>query len=380
MLVPQQQLSAVDVTKIFETAEQHLNNAWDSVQVTQRMPRSIERGFRHIGDWTSGFYPGILWIVYEQLGKDSLLQKAQQASAIIEEEKYNTKDHDIGFRIYCPYGRGYKLTQDPHYKDVIVQAAKSAIQRYNPAVKAIQSWEAQPKRDWKFPVIIDNMMNLELLFAATKITNDSTYYNVAINHANTTMKYQYRDGYSCSHVVDFNPNTGAFRKRDYNNGNNDPSTAAWSRGQSWGLYGFTMVYRETNDVRYLEHAERIAKYILTHPNMPEDMVPYWDYNAPEIPTLRDASAAAILASGLMELSKYSKENGQKYFEAGEKILTSLASPKYLAEPYTNGDFIIKHATGNFLKNSEKDGTLIYADYYFLEGLERYLELKKLKCE
>jgi uncharacterized protein YyaL (SSP411 family) len=190
------------------------------------------------------------------------------------------------------------------------------------------------------------------------------------------MVNQYRSDFSCSHVVDYNPKTGEFRKRDYNNGNNDPATAAWSRGQSWGLYGFTLVYRETQDKRFLQHAENIANYVLTHPNMPEDMVPYWDYNAPEIPTLRDASAAAILASGLIELSGYTKTNGKKYFLAAEKILKSLASSKYLAEPGTNGDFLIKHATGNFLKNSEKDGPLIYADYYFLEGLERYLKAKK----
>ena len=370
-----QHLSATEINTIFKKAEQHLNNAWDSVQATQHMPRSIERGFRPIKDWTSGFYPGNLWIVYQQLGTEGLLQKAQNASAIVEDEKYNTKDHDIGFRIYCPYGRGYELTKSPHYKEVIIQAAKSAIQRYNPTVKAIQSWEPKANRDWKFPVIIDNMMNLELLFAASKLTNDTTFYNIAVNHAKTTMVNQYRSDNSCSHVVDYDPKTGEFRKRDYNNGNNDPKTAAWSRGQSWGLYGFTMVYRETQDEQFLKHAEKIAEYILNHPNLPADMVPYWDYNAPETPTLRDSSAAAIMASGFIELAQYSKDKGAVYFNAAEKILKSLASKKYLAEPNTNGDFLLKHATGNYLKSSERDGTLIYADYYFLEALERYLKVK-----
>ncbi len=367
------------IDSIFQKSVQHLNAMYATVEKTKQLPRSLDRGFRPIEDWTSGFYPGNLWLAYGYTKNADLLKKAQFATKLVEEEKYNTTDHDIGFRIYCSFGTGYQLTNSPEYKEVIIQAAKSAITRYSPKVKAIMSWEPQPKRDWQFPVIIDNMINLELLFAATKFTGDSTYYKVAVNHANTTMKYQYRADYSCSHVIDFDANTGEFRKRDWNNGNSDPSTAAWSRGQSWGLYGFALMYRETGDVKYLKQAENIAKYILENPNMPDDMVPYWDYNAPKFPTLRDASAAAILASGLMELSQLSK-NGKTYFKAGEKILSSLSSPQYFAEPGTNGNFLIKHTTGNFLKNSELDGPLIYADYYFLEALTRYKELVNDKAK
>jgi len=363
------------IDEIFLKSTKHLDAMYSTVKQTGHLPRSLDRGFKPIEDWTSGFYPGNLWLAYEHTKNANLLKKAQFATKLIEEEKYNTTDHDIGFRIYCSFGRGYDLTNSPEYKEVIIQAAKSAIQRYNPKVEAIMSWQPKPTRDWQYPVIIDNMMNLELLFAATKLTGDSTYYNIAVKHANTTMQHQYRNNFSCSHVVDYNIETGAFRKRDWNNGNNDPNTAAWSRGQSWGLYGFTLMFRETGDKKYLKHAEHIAKYILENPNMPEDMIPYWDYNAPEIPTLRDASAAAILASSLMELSLFSK-NSTTYFNAGEKILTSLSSPQYFAEPGTNGNFLIKHATGNFLKNSELDGTLIYADYYFLEALTRYKNIKK----
>lgn len=362
------------IDEIFHKSELHLNAMYPTVKETKQVPRSLDRGFRPIKDWTSGFYPGNLWLVYEHTKDTDLLKKAQFATELVEDEKYNTTDHDIGFRIYCSFGRGYDLTNNPKYKEVIVQAAKSAIQRYSPKVEAIMSWNPQPKRGWQYPVIIDNMMNLELLFAATKFTGDSIYYDIAIKHANTTMKNQYRADFSCSHVVDYDAKTGEFRKRDWNNGNSDPNTAAWSRGQSWGLYGFTLMFRETGDVKYLKQAENIAKFILENPNMPKDMVPYWDYNAPEFPTLRDASAAAILASGLMELSQLSK-NGQTYFKAGEKILTSLSSPQYFAEPGTNGNFLLKHATGNFLKNSELDGTLIYADYYFLEALTRYRKIK-----
>jgi len=362
--------------EIFQKSIKHLQNNFVTVKQMGQLPRSIDRGFRPIKDWTSGFYPGNLWLVYEYTKDKSLLEMAKFSTELLDEEKYNTTDHDIGFRIYCSYGRGYELTNSQAYKNVIIQAAESAIQRYNPIVKSIMSWEPQPKRDWQYPVIIDNMMNLELLFAATKFTGDTKFYNIAIQHANTAMKYQYRKDFSCSHVIDFDSITGDFRKRDWNNGNSDPSTASWSRGQSWGLYGFTMMYRETKDEMYLIQAENIAKYILENPNMTKDMVPYWDYNAPEIPTLRDASAAAIMASGFIELSTLSKKNSQKYFDVGEKILNSLASPNYFAEPETNNNFLLKHATGNFLKDSEKDGTLIYADYYFLEGLTRYLKLKE----
>lgn len=370
-------ISLEEIDKIFQLGKKHLQNSWDSVEQTGRMPRSIERGFRQIKDWTSGFYAGNLWITYEQDEDSDLLQKAKYTTSLLAEEQYNTRDHDIGFRIYCSYGRGFQLTQEPAYREVIIQAAKSAIQRYNPKVKAIKSWASNTSRDWQYPVIVDNLMNLELLFAATALTGDSTFYDVAMNHALTTMKYQYRKDYSCSHVVDYDSLTGVFRKRDWNNGNSDPETAVWSRGQSWGLYGYTMIYRETKDVRFLEHAEKIAGFLINHPNMPDDMVPYWDYNAPEIPTVRDASAGAILASALMELSTHATKNSKKYFDAGERILTSLASPEYLARPGTNGDFLIKHATGNYLKKSERDGTLIYADYYFLEGLHRYKNIKQM---
>ncbi|MFB9056877.1 glycoside hydrolase family 88 protein [Mariniflexile ostreae] len=368
-------LSDAFIDELFKKSTQHLEAMFPAVEKTGQLPRSVERGLKPISDWTSGFYPGSLWVAYAHSKDPDLLKKAEFATQLVEDEKYNTKDHDIGFRIYCSYGEGYKLTKAPEYRDVIIQAAKSAITRYDPKIGAIMSWEPNLGRDWQFPVIIDNMINLELLFAATKLTGDDTFYNIAVKHANTTLKYQYREDFSCSHVIDFDTITGDFRKRDWNNGNNDPETAAWSRGQSWGLYGFAMTYRETGDVKYLQHAERIANFIINHPNMPEDMVPYWDYNAPEVPTLRDASAAAIMASAFVELSTLSKVNGLKYFKMAEKILKSLSSPEYFAEPGTNGNYLIKHATGNFLKNSELDGTLSYADYYFLEALTRYSHIK-----
>ena len=205
------------------------------------------------------------------------------------------------------------------------------------------------------------------------MSGDTTLRHIALSHADKTLKHHYRKDMSCPHVVDYDPETGKVRKFDWNNGSDNLSNSTWSRGQSWGLYGFTMMYRETGDTKYLTHAEKIADFLLEHPNMPSDMVPYWDYSAPERSKMRDASAAAVMASALMELSTYSAK-GDKYFKAGEKQLKSLSSDTYLAETGSNHHFILRHATGNYLRKSELDGALSYADYYFVEGLARYLKI------
>lgn len=363
------------IASIFKLEKKYLEHTFKTVKATGKMPRSTMKGFQSISDWTSGFYPGNLWLVYEFTKDKDILEKAEYATALLEEQKNNTEDHDIGFRIYCSYGNGYRLTRNEKYKEVIVDAAQSAIKRYNPVVKSIMSWEPNTGRDWKFPVIIDNMINLELLLKASSFTGDSTYYKIALNHANTTIKNQYRPDYSCSHVVDYDPQTGKMRKRDWNNGDSNPETASWSRGQSWGLYGFGFMYKYTGKNEYLKQAENVAAYILNNPNMPRDMVPYWDYRAPKVPTQKDASAAALLASGLMQLAEVTPENGKIYFAAGEKILKSLSSAPYLNER-GEGNYLLNHATGNFLRESEVDGGLIYADYYYLEALLRYQKLKK----
>ncbi|TKG96302.1 glucuronyl hydrolase [Puteibacter caeruleilacunae] len=362
------------VKQAMETVEQHTKNMLPRVLESKQTPRSIERGLRPSRDWTSGFYPGTMWYLYEYTQDNFWKENAETVTEFLVEEQYNTDDHDVGFRVYCSYGNGYLLTQNPEYKKVVIQAAKSLSTRFNEKTQTIQSWSARKSRDWKFPVIIDNMMNLELLFEASKLSGDNHFADVSVKHANQTMKYHYREDYSCPHVVDYDPETGEFRRMDWNNGFCDPKVAAWSRGQSWGLYGYTLMFRETKDKKYLDFAEKIAEFLLNHPNMPEDMVPYWDYSCPKIPTMRDASAGAIMGSALLELSTYSKKNGEKYFEAGEKILKSLASENYLAKPGTNGDFAIMHTTGNYMGGSEVNGTLSYADYYFTEGLCRYLKL------
>lgn len=339
----------------------------------EKLPRSIEKGLRPTNDWTSGFYPGILWYLYEYTSDPYWKKQAETITPILKKEQCRADDHDIGFVIYCSFGNGWRLTEKEAYKNIIIQSAKTLSGRYSDLTRTIMSWSPNKDRDWEYPVIIDNMMNLELLLAASEMTGQKEFKQIALAHADRTMKDQYRADMSCPHVVDYDSLTGAFRKMDWNNGDDNPQTSEWSRGQAWGLYGYTMMYRETKEQRYLEHAENIARFILSHPNMPSDMVPYWDFSAPHKSQVRDASSAAIMASALMELSRYSKDQ-EAYFKAGEKMLQSLASAEYLAQPGTHGNFIIKHATGNYLRESEVDGALIYADYYFVEGLLRYLKI------
>ena len=273
--------------------------------------------------------------------------------------------------IYDSYGNGLRLKNIDGYKDVIVNTAKSLSTRFRPAAGVIQSWDAdkgwQANNGWKCPVIIDNMMNLELLFKATEFSGDSTFADIAVSHADQTMKNHYRPDYSTYHVVDYDPETGAVRGRYTAQGYSDESS--WARGQAWSLYGFTVMYRFTGDEKYLERAEKVAGFLFNNPNMPEDLVPYWDFDCPDIPdTYRDVSSAAIIASALYEL--YGMTENSLYKEKADKIVESLSSPAYRAEPGTNGGFILMHSVGSIPHGSSIDVPLNYADYYFLEALIR----------
>lgn len=339
-------------------------------------PRTLENGNLKLvasRDWTSGFFPGELWFLYEYTNNAEWKTLAQQYTANIEREKTNGITHDMGFKIYNSFGNGYRLTKEPGYKAILIESAKTLSTRFNAKTGVIRSWDNRKR--WAYPVIIDNMMNLELLFAVTKLTGDRSFYNIAVSHANTTMKNHFRKDYSSYHVVDYDSATGAILQKTTHQGYSDES--AWSRGQSWGLYGYTMCYRETKDKKYLAHAEHIAGYLLKHPNIPSDKVPYYDYDAPGIPNEpRDASAAAIIVSGLYELSTYSK-NGKKYKAAADKILENLTE-HYRSAQGENKGFILLHSTGEKPKNSEVDVPIIYADYYYLEALLRSQKLKSGK--
>jgi rhamnogalacturonyl hydrolase YesR len=323
-------------------------------------------------DWCSGFFPGELWFLYQYSGQEKWLKLAKTFTAFIEDQKTNGGTHDMGFKIYTSVGNGYRLTKDPHYRDVIIEGAKTLSTRFNPKVGCIKSWD---NRIWKFPVIIDNMMNLELLFEATKLSGDSSFYKIAVTHANTTIKNHFRANYSSYHVVSYDPETGEVLKKQTHQGYADES--AWSRGQSWALYGYTMCYRETKDKAYLRQAENVAKFILDNPALPQDLVPYWDYNAPNIPNeQRDVSAAAVMASALYELSTYST-NGKLYRGKADLIVKNLTD-HYTAGPGTSKGFILLHSTGSRPANTEVDVPLSYADYYYLEALLRQKHLADKK--
>jgi unsaturated chondroitin disaccharide hydrolase len=317
-------------------------------------------------DWRSGFFPGVLWYLYDFTGDSRWMDKAKEMTALVEEEKWNAGTHDMGFKIYCSFGNGYRLTDDPSYREIIIQSAKTNIRRFNPKTGCIRSWDHNRDK-WDYPVIIDNMMNLELLFAATKLTGDSTYYNIAVTHANTTLKNHFRPDFSTWHVIDYDTLTGNVRKRNTHQGYSHESS--WARGQAWGLYGYTMCYRETGRKEYLDIAEKIADFILNHPSLPSDKVPYWDFDAPGIPgEPRDVSAAAITASALFELAGYSTR-GKEYKKNAEAILKVLTQ-KYRAPYGSAHGFLLLHSTGNKPSGSEVDVPINYADYYYLEALMR----------
>ncbi|NII26630.1 glucuronyl hydrolase [Pseudoflavitalea sp. X16] len=332
-------------------------------------PRTIENGKLKLvasRDWTSGFFPGVLWLLYQYTGKQEWLIQAKAYTANIEREKTNAGTHDMGFKIFCSFGTGYRLTHNATYKDIIIQSAKTLSTRFNPTIGCIRSWDHH-KEVWGFPVIIDNMMNLELLFEATRFSGDSSFYKIAVSHANTTMKNHFRPDYSSYHVIDYDTVTGAVVKKNTHQGYSHES--AWSRGQAWGLYGYTMCYRYTKNPAYLRQAEHIAAFILNHPRLPKDGVPYYDFDGPDIPNApRDASAAAVIASGLYELSSYSK-NAKLYRNAADKIMTSLTQ-SYRSPIGENYGFLLLHSTGSKPANSEVDVPLNYADYYYLEALLR----------
>ncbi|WP_215226427.1 glycoside hydrolase family 88 protein [Echinicola shivajiensis] len=325
--------------------------------------------------WCSGFFPGVLWYLYEDSKNNQVRSYAEAYTARVEEEKYTTDNHDVGFMLYCSFGNGLRLTGRKDYKDVLVTGAKSLSTRFNPKVGLIRSWDFN-KENWQYPVIIDNMMNLELLLRASSFTGDKKFKNMAISHADKTLENHYRDDFSSFHVVSYDTLNGKPHKKQTHQGYNDSSS--WSRGQAWGLYGYTVMYRETGKKRYLDQAKKIARYLLDHPNMPLDFIPYWDLDDPDIPSApRDASTAALMASAFVELSQYvSKTESEEYLKVVEKQIRILASPKYTASLGENGGFILKHSVGSLPHNSEVDVPLTYADYYYMEALIRYKKLLK----
>lgn len=339
-------------------------------------------------DWTPGFFPGSLWYLYEQTKDPVWKREAVKWTEKLEPLKDFTQHHDLGFMMYCSYGNAYRLTGNSAYRDILVQGARSLSTRFNPVTRSIKSWNVfkswHGQQVYNYPVIIDNLMNLELLFFATRVTGDTSFRHIAVSHAETAMYNQVRPDYSSYHVVCYDTTNGKVLARETAQGYADNST--WSRGQAWGVYGFTMIYRETGDPRFLKTAVGMADWFLENKHLPKDKVPYWDFNVGEDgyrpgarsnannvkAKFRDASAAAIVSSALFELSGYvSKEKGNKYRSAAITMLHSLASPAYRSPEGRNGNFILMHSVGSIPHNTEIDVPLVYADYYFMEALQRY---------
>ena len=362
--------------RLDRSVQQYELMAESLIDSPDRLPRTTDAEGNLLGTgsrgWVSGFAPGSMWYLYQYSNNPKMLEYAKNYTARIEKEKDNRGTHDLGFMLYCSFGNGYRLTGEPSYTDIMLTGAESLTSRYNPLIGCIQSWRAD--ENWQFPVIIDNMMNLEFLFWAAKTSGDNKYRDICISHADKTMKNHFRPDYSSYHVVSYDSITGQVEKKNTHQGYADET--AWARGQAWGLYGYTVTYRETKDSKYLEQAKHIAAFILDHPNLPADKIPYWDFNAPDIPdALRDASAGSVIASALIELSGYVDATlAKKYLDVAETQIRTLSSPEYFAEKGTNGNFILKHSVGHMPKKSEVDVPQTYADYYYIEALLRYLKV------
>jgi len=386
------------ISKIFNKAEQQYLYLSAEADVLNKFPRSMKQD-KLVGtnewDWTGGFFPGSLWYIYHQTANEQIKEEAIKWTEKLEKAKDLDQHHDIGFVMYCSYGNAIKYLNDPEkvkaYKDIIIHSSNTALKRYDEQVGLIKSWNQKKSWDnktvWKYPVIIDNMMNLEMLCYTSKITGDPKYKKVAISHANKTMKNHFRTDYSTYHVVDYDEQGNVLHQQT-NQGYSDNST--WARGQAWAIYGFTMMYRETKDPAYLKTAQQAAKFYIQHASLAKDKIPNWDFNAFEngytshvdftgrniSPAPRDASAAAIVASALVELSGFSEAKDKKAFlNFAEKSLKSLSSPAYFAAYKANAGFLLKHSVGSLPHNSEVDVPLTYADYYYLEALTRLKELK-----
>ncbi|MFD2037171.1 glycoside hydrolase family 88 protein [Belliella marina] len=318
--------------------------------------------------WTSGFYPGTLFYIYELTGDREIWDLGVKKLEILESEKHNKGTHDLGFMLYCSFGNADRLHPSDQYKQVMLTGAESLATRFKEEAGVIRSWD---HGKWKYPVIIDNMMNLEFLFWASAYSGDPKYKEISIRHAKQTLKNHFREDNSSYHVIDYDPADGKVLAKQTAQGLHDES--AWARGQSWGLYGYTVMYRLTKDKAYLDQANAIAEFIFAHPNLPEDLVPYWDFDITEQnQEKRDVSAAAINASALLELAQYvSGDKAKSYVDKAKKIMKNLSSDQYRARGEEAGGFLLKHSVGHFKANSEVDVPLTYADYYYVEALLRY---------
>lgn len=344
------------------------------------MPRNIMPDEQHWNcrkatkeEWCAGFWPGVLWYDYEYTQDKQIREEAEKFTNSLEFlSQIPTFDHDLGFLVFCSYGNGYRLTKNPAYKQVILDTADTLATLFNPTVGTILSWPREVKpRNWPHNTIMDNMINLEMLFWAAKNGGNPYLYDVAVAHADKTMKCHFRPDYTSYHVAVYDTITGNLIKGVTHQGYAD--STMWARGQAWAIYGYTVVYRETKDPKYLDFAQKVTDVYLER--LPEDKVPYWDFDDPAIPNApRDASAASVVASALLELSTYLPNGtGKRYKDAAIGMLASLNSDSYQSGK-SKPSFLL-HSTGHWPNHSEIDASIIYADYYYIEAL---LRLKRLQ--
>ena len=369
VVMPRSLWTGYDVSFLESQLERDASTFADSLWANPPKEKLGTRRNCNIYDWTSGFFPGSLWYAYELTGDADLKNEAiDYTNRMFPISKYKD-NHDIGFMINCSYGNAMRLAPNDSIMDVIVETAENLCSRFNVQIGCIRSWDFG---HWNYPVIIDNMMNLDLLFNATNLTGNQKYKQVAIKHAYTTMKHHFRPDFTSFHVVSYNDD-GSVELKGTHQGKNDDS--AWARGQGWAVYGYTSCYRETKDVKFLNQAVNVAEMIIKR-NVASDKVCYWDFDAPiKRETPRDVSSAAVIASAFLELSTFA-ENGDRYFDYAEEILKSLSSKKYLSEKGQNKGFVLMHSVGSLPHGSEIDTPINYADYYYLEALKRYNDLKK----
>lgn len=357
-------LQEIDRMKDYSYVPWHIlksQKKWDLQKVTQE-------------NWTSGFWAGLLWYDYEISNDANIKEKAIRYTDVLKTlAEKPVYDHDLGFLIYCANGNAYRMTGEQKYKDMIIRGADSLANLFNPRVGTILSWPREVKpRKWPHNTIMDNMMNLEMLFHGAQLSGDKRLYNIAVSHADVTMKNQFRKDYTSYHVAVYDTIDGHFIKGVTHQGYAD--NTMWARGQSWAIYGFGMVYRETKDPKYLQFVQHVADAYIKR--LPKDLIPYWDFDDPKIPNApKDVSAACITASGLIELSTYLPgKKGRHYLTIAKEILRNLSTQKYLSGK--NNSAMLMHSTGNLPAGSEIDASIIYADYYYMEALVRLKQLEK----
>ena len=340
-----------------------------TLQTAGGFPHATERG-RWVclpkGGWTGGFWPGRLWLAFIERGDDRLAHAAREWCVRLAPRELDTTTHDLGFLFYPSYVTGYRLTGEAALRYGALAAAETLTRRFSQKGRFLQAWGALDDPTRRGRTIVDTMMNLDLLFWATAQTGEPRFADIAIAHAETCQTHHVRPDGTTAHVYDFDPETGEEIGQNTHQGYSP--TSCWARGQAWAMYGFATAFRRTGDARFLETARRTCDWFVAH--LPPDHVPYWDFDAPDIPhDVRDSSAAAIAACGLLDLADSTQ--APSYRQVALQILSSLATD-YTSRGYPEEEGILLHATGAKPRGKEVDISLTYGDYYFMEALLRLL--------